>query len=165
MSTFVSVGNANQPFRRLLDEISRIARDLPQPVIVQHGNTPFRTEGCQAMPFVEMDEFEHLVEKADLLIIHAGAGSVIHAAHAGKVPVVIPRRQELGEHVDNHQLEFVQELEKTGRIVAVYDCELLLQAIADAQTRQSEMQRKPTQSRVVHLVQDLLTKYAQSLNP
>ena len=87
----------------------------------------------------KMDEFEHLVERADLLIIHAGAGSVIHAAHAGKVPVVIPRRQELGEHVDNHQLEFVQELEKTGKIVAVYDCGQLLQAIADAQSRQSEM--------------------------
>src|SRR4051794_18675758 len=104
VSTYVSVGNATQPFPRLLDAVIKIAYRLPQPVIVQHGSTPFTSTHCIASPFVQMGEFERLIEQAELLILHAGAGSVIHAARAGKVPVVMPRRVQFAELVDDHQI-------------------------------------------------------------
>ncbi len=42
------MGNATQPFTRLLDGIAAIARELPQPVFVQSGSTPFRCDGVQS---------------------------------------------------------------------------------------------------------------------
>ncbi|MFH1635548.1 MAG: hypothetical protein ABIG63_16275, partial [Chloroflexota bacterium] len=74
--TFVSVGNATQPFNRLLDQVLRIASTLPQPVVVQHGSSTFRGAGCIPRQFMEMEEFGQFVSEAELLILHAGAGSV-----------------------------------------------------------------------------------------
>ena len=94
-----------------------LPRDLPQPVFVQSGSTPFDAAGCEVAPFLAMSEFERRVAQSTLLIMHAGAGSVITAVRAGKVPVVMPRRARFGEHVDDHQVEFARELAAAGRIV------------------------------------------------
>lgn len=137
MSTFVSVGNATQPFRRLLDAVCELAPNLPQPVFVQQGAAQdFSCPHCGGIAFMDMQAFEQQVAAAELLILHAGAGSVIHAVRAGKVPVVMPRRGRSGEHVDDHQLEFARELAATGKVVVAYDAATLAQAVAEALQRQ-----------------------------
>ena len=133
MSTFVSVGNATQPFSRLLDEVCKLAQELPQPVFVQYGAVQdFSCSHCHAVAFMDMQAFEQQVAKAELLILHAGAGSVIHAVRAGKVPVVMPRRAHLGEHVDDHQLEFARELTTAGKVVMCEDASELADAVSEA---------------------------------
>lgn len=137
MSTFVSVGNATQPFVRLLDAVCELAPQLPQPVLVQFGAAQaFACPGCTGVAFMEMGAFAQRVSEAELLILHAGAGSVIHAVRAGKTPVVVPRRASLGEHVDDHQLEFAHELEKIGKVLVAHDTATLVQAAAAALQRQ-----------------------------
>ena len=108
MPTFVSVGNASQPFMRLTEAVSRIAARLPAPVVVQHGHTSFDCPVCDGRAFVEMDEFAGLMGRSRLIILHAGAGSILQALDAGKYPVVMPRRLAHGEHIDDHQLELAQ---------------------------------------------------------
>lgn len=133
MSTFVSVGNATQPFARLLDAVCKLAPQLPQPVFVQYGAAhSFSCAACAGVAFLEMGEFEKRVIEAELLILHAGAGSVIHAIKAGKVPVIMPRRASLGEHVDDHQHEFARELEKIGKVFVAHDAATLAQAVVVA---------------------------------
>jgi len=133
VSTFVSVGNATQPFPRLLDAVAALIPTLPQPVFVQHGVLQrFACPGCESADFISMEEFARRVAGAQLLIMHAGAGSVLHAVRAGKVPVVVPRREVLGEHVDDHQVEFARELGRLGRIVVCTDVRRLAGAIATA---------------------------------
>ena len=167
MSTFVSVGNAKQPFRRLLDAVARLAPRLPQPVIVQHGHTPFACEHCQAVAFLGMGEFARRVAEAELLILHAGAGSVIHAIEAAKRPVVMPRRADLGEHVNNHQLEFARVLGETGRVVVVETPERLEAAIAEALVAANSAGAAPLAAqgelRMVKLVREALADCARSL--
>lgn len=119
MSTFVSVGNANQPFSRLLQAVSECAELLPQPIVVQCGHTPFDDPRCQVHAFLEMEQFVAQVRTAEVVIVHAGAGSVLHAIRAGKKPIVMPRRAAFGEHVDDHQLEFARELSETERVIMV----------------------------------------------
>jgi UDP-N-acetylglucosamine transferase subunit ALG13 len=160
VSTFVSVGNATQPFRRLLDGVAAIARDLPQPVFVQSGSTPFQVEGCAGAPFLAMGEFESHVLRSTLLITHAGAGSVITAVRAGKVPVVMPRRASLGEHVDDHQVEFARELAAAGRIVVADDVADLLSAAREALARQDSAQRNRDAPAMVGLIADVLRRHA-----
>lgn len=133
----MSVGNATQPFTRLLEAVCVLAAQLPQPVFVQFGVAQaFACLGCTGVAFMEMGAFAKRVSEAELLILHAGAGSVIHAVRAGKAPVVVPRRARLGEHVDDHQLEFAHELEKTGKVLVAYDAATLAQAAAVALLRQ-----------------------------
>lgn len=137
MSTFVSVGNATQPFTRLLEAVCQLAPQLPQPVFVQFGSAQlFACPHCTGVAFMEMGEFALRVDAAELLILHAGAGSVIHAVRAGKIPVVMPRRADKGEHVDDHQIEFALELEKTGKIIVAHDAATLAQAAVSALQRQ-----------------------------
>jgi UDP-N-acetylglucosamine transferase subunit ALG13 len=164
VSTFVSVGNATQPFRRLLDEVARLAAALPQPVLVQHGFTPFDSNICQAVRFVDMSEFERLVAEADLLILHAGAGSVIHAVRAGKVPVVMPRRARHGEHVDDHQLEFAQALATAGRLVLTEEPEQLREVVYQALARQKEAGQAHASSLMLNMIDDTLVAYARQFS-
>lgn len=133
VSTFVSVGNATQPFMRLLEAVCELAPQMPQPVFVQFGAAQsFACPDCTGVAFMEMGEFAQRVNSADLLILHAGAGSVIHAVRAGKTPVIMPRRSSLGEHVDDHQVEFARELEKTGKVFVAHDAATLAQATVAA---------------------------------
>ena len=156
MTTFISVGNATQPFGRLLDAVAVLAPRLPGPVVVQHGATPFASPDCEARPFVSMSEFEALVARARLLILHAGAGSVIHAVRAGKLPVVMPRRVAHGEHVDDHQLEFAIELERAGKIVVAREGADLPGAIERALAQGDAVRSAGAQSEMTRLVAELL---------
>lgn len=106
MGTFVTVGNAKQSFHRLLDRIEKIADLLPQPVLIQYGHTSFTSLKCRTVTFMEMDSFEAAIREADLIITHAGAGTLLQCRAAGKIPIVMPRRSEFGEHIDDHQIEF-----------------------------------------------------------
>ena len=132
MSTFVAVGNARQPFTRLLEAVHQILPVLPKPVIVQYGHGEFTCPdaSCQAMDFVDMERFSALVEKAEVLILHAGAGSIIHALSAEKKPIVMPRRSEYGEHVNDHQCEFANALAMEDRVIVVENVKELTAAVA-----------------------------------
>ena len=160
MSTFISVGNSTQPFGRLLEAVAAVAGDLPQPVFVQSGSTPFHAESCENVAFLDMSEFQSRVGQATLVIMHAGAGSLITALRSGKVPVVMARRARYGEHVDDHQLEFARELEKAGRIVVVNEPTELLSAVREALARQETPRRAELPPAIIGLITDVLHRYA-----
>lgn len=157
VSTFVSVGNATQPFNRLLAAVCELAASLPQPVFVQYGAAQdFHCQGCETAAFVDMPVFEQRVAAAELLILHAGAGSVIHAVRAGKVPVVMPRRARLGEHVDDHQLEFARELATTGKVVLCEEAGDLAKAAMQALARQRQLQSTHSEPALLGMVRAVL---------
>jgi UDP-N-acetylglucosamine transferase subunit ALG13 len=158
--TFVSVGNATQPFTRLLDAVAVIAKKLPQPLVIQNGRTPFRGHACFVVEFMGMDEFDTLIRGSQLLILHAGAGAVIHAVQAGKIPVVMPRRAHYGEHIDDHQLELAQELERAGKAIVALEPEHLETAVIQAMSRQGQCTASGAEPRVVQLVRERLAAYA-----
>ncbi|HTQ98631.1 MAG TPA: glycosyltransferase [Candidatus Acidoferrum sp.] len=162
MSTFVSVGNATQPFRRLLDAVAKLAPQLPPPVVIQYGAAAgFTAAGCTCIDYLDMETFAAHMADADVTILHAGAGSVIHAVRAGKVPVVVPRRVALGEHVDDHQREFARELAQLGRIVSCDDVAQLDTAVARAVQLQRTLGSAPLpQPALVNEMQRLLREHA-----
>jgi UDP-N-acetylglucosamine transferase subunit ALG13 len=60
------------------------------------------------------DEFEQHARAADLVVTHAGIGTILQLLEWGINPVVVPRRQSRGEHVDDHQLEVCRYLSGAG---------------------------------------------------
>jgi len=164
LSTFVAVGNATQSFPRLLDGVARIASQLPQPVFVQYGAYyGFFCPACDAAAFISMDEFDRRVTEASLLIMHAGAGSIIHAMRSGKVPVVMPRKAALGEHVDDHQAELAHELHRLGSLVACEEPSLLLSAVQVALRLQEARAGQDREAPLVGELRRLLLDHTHSL--
>lgn len=139
---FVTVGNATQGFRRLLDAVDALAGKgffCDDSVMIQVGHNPdFQSMYGKQEKFLPMEQFAEMICKADLVISHAGAGTLLHVLQAGKVPIVMPRRQQFGEHVDDHQLELVKTLSSEGRIIPAYEPEDLPEAIAEARRRNSQ---------------------------
>ena len=160
MSTFVTVGNATQPFNRMLDAVCAIAKHLPQPVVIQYGATDdFSCSDCEAVDFMGMREFDEQISNAELLIMHAGAGSVINAVRSGKTPVVMPRRVDLGEHVDDHQIEFCRQLGNPGKILIAHDLKTLGEACDIALSGQNKTGGNgATEPALVCLVRDILER-------
>jgi len=159
MSTFVSAGNATQPFMRLLEAVRASASELPQPVIVQYGSGQNIFAGvCVAQAFMNMTDFAAKVAVAELLVIHGGAGSIIHAIRAGKVPVVVPRRPDLGEHIDGHQIEFAHELARSGKIVLCADPAELVAAARKALCCQQVSGATSRPPRITELVREALLR-------
>jgi UDP-N-acetylglucosamine transferase subunit ALG13 len=64
-----------------------------------------------------------------VFICHAGVGSIVLARRFGLRPVIMPRRPEHGEHVDEHQLELSRRLHQAGLVTVVEDAEQLAAAV------------------------------------
>lgn len=116
----LSLGTHQQPFPRALDLVEPLARSGEE-VLVQHGATPPRPE-LPNTRWVEFMPFPALVEamsEARGVVCHAGVGTIVTAIRAGHVPVVIPRRPDLGEHVDNHQMDIASRYAERGLVRCV----------------------------------------------
>jgi UDP-N-acetylglucosamine transferase subunit ALG13 len=128
---FVTVGTHHQPFERLLDALDGLDGEL----VVQHGPGRPPAAATHAEAFMPFDEMLRRFREADMVITHAGVGSVICASREGHVPLVVPRRHELGEHVDDHQVELTRALAERGSVVAVWDVDALAETVATAPPR------------------------------
>lgn len=60
------------------------------------------------------DDFENAVKEADLVITHAGVGTILQSLELGKHPIVVPRSKSHSEHVDNHQFQIAQKVQQMG---------------------------------------------------
>lgn len=138
---FVTVGNATQGFRRLLDAIDLLAGEgtfIGEEVLIQSGNNPdFRASHCKQEAFLQGDRFAELIKSASLVICHSGAGTLLHCLQVGQTPVVMPRLKRYREHIDDHQLELVGALAAEGRVIPAYEPEDLLGAIEQARERKA----------------------------
>jgi UDP-N-acetylglucosamine transferase subunit ALG13 len=65
------------------------------------------------------DEVERAARGAEVLIGHGGSGFVSLALRCGRTPLVLPRRAARGEHVDDHQVRMLDELERAGLAVSL----------------------------------------------
>lgn len=118
-SVLVTVGSEKFPFSRALEAV----RDaLPTTHITwQTGNTPtgsLNLRGTQRA-WWPADELVAAARTTDVVVTHAGVGSILMALRAGRCPVVIPRRSDLGEHVDDHQGELAERLAERDLVVMV----------------------------------------------
>ena len=100
----VSVGT-QLPFDRLVRCVDDWAKGAGRTdVVAQTG--PSRYEPCalKVFQFLGPDEFRKLFAEAEIVIAHAGMGSILSALECSKPIIIMPRRHTLGEHRNEHQL-------------------------------------------------------------
>lgn len=117
--TFVTVGNAKQPFYRLFALIENVKDLLPKPIIAQTGSSVIKIEGVITYEILQAHDFGQLMKDSSVVIMHAGAGSLIHALNNFHKPIVMPRRLEFGEHIDDHQIQLAREFHKQEKIFLI----------------------------------------------
>jgi UDP-N-acetylglucosamine transferase subunit ALG13 len=69
-------------------------------------------------------DFEDCARDADVVITHAGVGTIMHLLEMGIFPVVVPRRAKRNEHIDDHQAQIALLL-KSRAISAVTEADEL----------------------------------------
>jgi UDP-N-acetylglucosamine transferase subunit ALG13 len=112
-------------FERLVREMDKVAGKIDEEVIMQIGGTKYIPLNAKHFGFGTEDEVKLLCQKARIVVTHGGVGTILNVLQEGATVVVVPRLERYDEAIDDHQLVFVQELEKQGKITAVYDVERL----------------------------------------
>ena len=115
----VSLGTDYHTFDRLLRWVKAYLTENPQVrCLVQHGHTS-PVEGADNVKLLPAGTLKRLYAKAQVVLVQGGPGSIQDARATGAIPLVVPRRVEFDEVVDNHQVPFVTMMEKQGGAVIV----------------------------------------------
>ena len=85
---------------------------------------------------------------AEVVIAHAGTGTVMLALSEGKCPIVAPRYAKFNEHVDDHQEDLVRILADMGSIVPYFPGDDLAEAIEKARSMTVSRQKDPDEGLV-----------------
>jgi len=113
----VTLGSERFPFARMIDMVRRIL-PLGTDVVWQTGHTSVpRDLPGRVVPWMSFTDMATQMARADVVVTHAGVGSVLAALDQGRVPLVLPRERRLGEHVDDHQSALVSLLRHRGLAV------------------------------------------------
>lgn len=121
---FVTVGTHEQPFNRLIKCVDELKKNgiIQEDVIVQTGYSTYEPRYCKWQKLFSFQEMRAKIDKARIVITHGGPASFIMPMQVGKTPIVVPRRHEFGEHVNDHQVEFCNEVAtRYGSIIVVDD--------------------------------------------
>lgn len=133
---FATVG-ATLPFDRLENAILSLKRagHIPEKVILQVGCSTKSHEpvdGLQIVADIPFGDVQDLLARADIVVCHAGTGSIITALSKCCAVVAMPRSIKHGDHYDNHQEEIAGVFASRGLIQTANDSQTLLEALERA---------------------------------
>jgi beta-1,4-N-acetylglucosaminyltransferase len=169
LDVFVTAGTDHHRFDRLIDIVetwasARRSAGRPVRVFFQHG-TSHAPQGYESIDYLPFDEMASMMRSARAVVSHAGPATIMDARAAGRVPIVLPRRHELDEHVDNHQVHFATLLHERGEIFLARNAdhlgELLDAALAKpasfAIAAAADVRLRATTARIAELVEGAVT--------
>ena len=115
------------PFDRLVLAVETWRSDnLDVEIVAQVGKNGHLISGAECSETYSKEELDALVRRADLVVSHAGMGSIITARTLNVPILVMPRRYELGEHRNDHQMATAKAMQELcGVHVAWNESELL----------------------------------------
>jgi len=122
---FVTVGSMF-PFDRLIRVMDEwTAAQGRSDVFAQIGNGTYEPKHMKWTRKLDQLDFTRTVQDSELIVAHAGMGSVIMADQYAKPIVLLPRIKDQGEHTTDHQLATAAWLRgKPGIHVADTDADL-----------------------------------------
>jgi len=129
---FLTVGT-QLPFDRLVRAADAWAGDNPtSEIFAQIGHGAYRPRHMRWAAFLPPELFRDRLSSARLVVSHAGIGNLLLALEARKPIVLMPRRADLNEHRNDHQLATVKWLPQLPGVKIVQDAAELRQALASA---------------------------------
>lgn len=132
----VTLGTQDKGFPRLLKQIDEEIKkgNIKEKVVVQAGCTKYESENMEIFDLIPSDEFDKLVARANLIITHGGAGSILTAIKNNKKVIAAARLKKYKEHTNDHQVQIVKEFAKDGYILELRDFNKLGKLIEKSKT-------------------------------
>lgn len=130
---FVMVGTERFPFDRLLRAIDLgfETGKIHEEIFAQIGSSVYIPRLFKSCKFLPFNEIVKLIKESDIVVTHAGVGSVLLCLSLNKIPIAFPRFMKYGEHLDDHQLEFATQMETQQKLLVAYDEQNLLDKITN----------------------------------
>lgn len=114
----VVVGTDHHPFDRLIGWVNDWLGEHPAAIescFVQSGSASVAPL-CAGSDLLDIGQLDRLLDDADVIICHGGPASIADAWRRGQIPIAVPRLRRLGEHVDDHQVDFCRKFAGLGRV-------------------------------------------------
>ena len=116
----VTLGTQDKQFYRILEALEdKLDKHLiDDEVVVQAGcSADFKSKYMKIFDLIPMDEFDEMIKKCDLLITHGGVGSIITGLKNNKKVIASARLSKYNEHVNDHQLQIIDNFSREGYIL------------------------------------------------
>lgn len=156
----VLLGTQNNDFHRLLDEIEKnIANgNINDQVIVQAGFTKYKSDKMKIFSMTSKENLEDLIKKADLIITHAGVGSIEMSLEHNKKVIAVPRLKKFGEHVNDHQKDIEGEFSRRGWLIGINDVSELGLALNKVNEFIPNKYVKPSNDGIINVIKTFIDK-------
>ena len=153
----ILLGTQDKPFNRLLEAVDKAINDgyIKEEVIAQIGFTKYKSKNIKTFELIPKEEYENIIGRADLIITHAGVGSILTGLNKNKKVIAAARLKEYGEHTNNHQLQILHELYKKGYILRLDDFNDLPMVLEEAKTFKPN-KYKSNNKKFVKMVEDYI---------
>ena len=119
----VVLGTQDKTFPRLVQAIDEALEkgEIKDKVVVQAGQTKYESKNMEIFDFLPAPEFEKLMDEADIIITHGGAGSILSAIQKNKKIIAAPRLAKYKEHHNDHQKQIIGEFVRQGYLLELED--------------------------------------------
>lgn len=155
---YVTVGTMFLDYPRLIHKMDAIAKKTGEEIIIQVGLGPTHPEHCEYFDFKPREEILQLQRGARAIVCHAGIGSVMDALEARRPVIVVPRLKKFKEHLNDHQLELAEAIEKRGWGRMILDMDDLEDAVANPPAVAENY--RPSKHRLIATVRDKVERVA-----
>lgn len=116
-TVLVTLGTMHHPMERLMGWVERWIAGNPGRArfVVQYGasRVPAGAEGFELCSHEEMAGWN---ARSQVVITQGGPGGIMDSRDAGTLPIAIPRRPDLDEVVDDHQIRFCRYMAEAGLV-------------------------------------------------
>ncbi|MGE0118009.1 MAG: glycosyltransferase [Dongiaceae bacterium] len=137
---FVTVGSM-LPFDRLVEAMDTWAAANPSvEVFAQIGEGRFIPKTCRWERMIEPAEFDAKCLEAEVVVAHAGMGTILSTLQSRRPLVIMPRRADLREHTTNHQIATAERFGGRQGITVVEDAPTLWKVLEEKNYRAPESQ-------------------------
>ena len=128
---FVTLGSQKFQFNRLLKALDEqiSSNKLSNNIFAQIGFCDYKPRNFDFTNFLNHDEFTMQLRKSDIVISHGGTGAIISSLKQEKKVIAVPRLAKYGEHVDDHQLQILEQFKDLNLIYVCMDCSKIWEAV------------------------------------
>ncbi|OUP26451.1 PssE/Cps14G family polysaccharide biosynthesis glycosyltransferase [Faecalibacterium sp. An192] len=151
---FVTLGSQKFQFDRLLQAVDELQTD--EEIFAQIGYSEYKPKHFKYKRFLDRDEFDKIMDSSNIVITHGGTGAIIGAVKKGKKVIAVPRLKKYGEHVDDHQIQLVNQFSELNLIYPCIDCDI--QKALDTVKRTTYASYKSNTARIIRSLEEFINE-------
>ena len=151
---FIILGSQKFQFNRLLKAVDDLIESgvITEEVFAQVGYSDYIPRNFKCEKFFDRKELSDFIHKADIVITHGGSGSIVGSVKNGKKTIAVPRKAKYKEHVDDHQIQIIEQFSKKNLICDCEDCDQLEAALDIVKKTKYESYQSSTEDIVESII-------------